>query len=404
MQLEPGGSAVWCGESDRAGARRRIRRRTRRWRRSIYRCLDYLATTQLADFKLETSLGAEVVQGVPIEAQAVVTAYGGGAVADAEVKIDLPAGAAVTRLVVDGEEKNPQTNWTFVNVPSGAEHRLSWTLTYSALGPNATRIHVDYTSGYGKVVEKSYTTFVALAVQEQPGKVALIGGPTTLDVAEVATIRHWLELVGWTVDVRGVGEFGNGLVTPAEYDVTIFHFTSADPTTLPAYGTALTDYLNAGGMVFLSGTAPKMLDRCGVTPELFAIRGVTNGFQILNVDHPIAHGNYTAGQNLTLNNATAAYLPGPIPTTLGIQLVGQDRTFNSLGQAVQVLEPGGSAVWRGESGGAGNGGLLGEHRDEGPAGAAVADRGLPEGDPLRDRRAAVADSRPGRGTCRRRRG
>ena len=88
-----------------------------------YRCLDYLATTQSADFRLATSLASDVVQGVPIEAQAVVTAYGGGAVADAEVKIDLPAGAAVTRLVVDEVERNPQTNWTFVNVPSGAEHR-----------------------------------------------------------------------------------------------------------------------------------------------------------------------------------------------------------------------------------------------------------------------------------------
>ena len=156
---------------------------------------------------------------------------------------------------------------------------------------------MDYTSGYGKVVEKSYTTFVALAVQEQPGKVALIGGPTTLDVAEVATIRHWLELVGWTVDVRGVGEFGNGLVTPAEYDVTIFHFTSADPTTLPAYGTALTDYLNAGGMVFLSGTAPKMLDRCGVTPELFGDPSGGDDLYMRNADHPITAGGLHAGPN-----------------------------------------------------------------------------------------------------------
>ena len=45
----------------------------------------------------------------------------------------------------------------------------------------------------------------------------------------------------------------------------------------PAFGAALKAYMEGGGKVFLSGAAPKVLDLAGITPEVFAMRGVPTG-------------------------------------------------------------------------------------------------------------------------------
>ena len=290
-----------------------------------YRCLDYLATTQLADLKLEATLAPSVVQNNGVELTAVVTAYGGGSTLGIQPSLTLPGGATVTRLRVDGSDVPPQADYAFSRMNSGESHTLVWTLALATPGSTSVPIQASYYSSNARSVSTTRSIYVAVNGQDVTGKIALIGGATALDLADLTEIERLLELTGWVVDRRTVGEMLGGLINPAEYDVTALHYTSADASTLPTLTIGLPDYLNAGGMVMLSGTAGEILDKANITTNAVAIRSADGWVRIKTISHPITDSGYTVNQQVRVNDdhVDVAYLTDPTTLALTSTLIGE---------------------------------------------------------------------------------